>query len=154
MVNKREEINKELQALKSSLQYYKPAQPKDVPYGYFEQLENNILQKTVKRKSSKIITLSVKRWSAAAASIMMAVAAYWWISDNRGPSNDQDIDSSDFVMEYLLDAESVDINTMSITDIDLMDIYAFDDLSKDDVASYLDVYIDDIERNLINDVIK
>lgn len=153
MTTYRTEINRELEDIGSSLIKLRQSERPDVPQGYFEQLEKSILVQTVDNNSGKIIQWPMSKLSAIAASLMILYAAWWLIS---GPANETnqmiEIESTELVVEYLLDFELPDMAYLENSDISMSDIYAFDELTQEDLTAYILNNIEDFEPSLIDNL--
>lgn len=52
--------------------------PYEAPYAYFEHLPNRIQSRMDSSKSSKKALLHGWRWSALAATVLLAIGLFWW----------------------------------------------------------------------------
>jgi hypothetical protein len=90
-----------------------------------------------------------------AASVMIISAAWWWITNRANELNTIiNIDSPELVVEYLLDHEPLEMFYLEDSEITISDIYAFDELTQEDLTAYFISNIDEFEPSLIDELIE
>jgi len=124
-----------------------------VPTGYFDQLSDNILAKTVGDipEKVKVITLPKrpiwKKYAAAAVAIIVGSGAYFGLQNsNSNPQLQQQVASSDVNLENISDEEILGYLAQVSEGEDLIQLaeFASDDYN-DDEKTQLDSNIDDDE---------
>lgn len=97
-----EEIRKELEKLGSSLAKKEPESAFEVPEGYFENMQNEVLQKIESTSNTGKQRSIVPRWLYAVAAVLVVVIAALFVVDlsgNKAPGFDKL--SEDAVYAYL-----------------------------------------------------
>jgi hypothetical protein len=155
MTTNRSEINKELEEIGSSLSRSHRSDQLNVPDGYFDKLEKSILNETINKNSAKIIHWPYKKLMSIAASMILISFAWWWMTNSVNELNNIiNIDSPELVVEYLLDNGLPEMAYLEDSEITISDIYAFDELTQEDLTAYFISNIEEFEPSLIDDLIE
>lgn len=133
-MNEKENINQEMGSLSDLLNEHMHEDLLQVPEGYFEQLENEILQKTIYAlpKKGRLIRMNAFKYAAAVAAVLMVVFfGIKWLGNNSRPTLE------------------VQLANMSDQEIDQYIDEQLALLSYEDLHSYIAENISDIETEML-----
>ncbi len=125
----------------------------NVPDGYFENLSDEVLIKAKSDKSARVISLSAKRWIAAASIVLLCTASYFTISthDSTGESESFALDVElEEAFDYLADNDDIDLSEiLELGEFELIEEMEveYNDM---DIDLFLDeVGLDDLDELLL-----
>lgn len=161
-MNRKKEIQEELEQIAPTLAKLQPQQEGDVPYLYFEGLADKIIDKAAVEQSdsvpllSRIWTWLVQPQVGLALCSLMLVASIFLVSNN----------TSSYPAEVVADLQPSEINTyitQNIEDFDedtflamqiegaLFDDFLMEDLNDNEFDQLLEDVLEDIDENLLED---